>query len=70
MVEKQNQLGGTWRINNHYPNLIANNARDTFTLPDLPPLPDTDDFPTINTLYSEIKDEYRSNIKLPLFYYG
>ena len=26
--------------------------------------------PQINTLYSEIKDEYRSNIKLPLFYYG
>ena len=52
MVEKYNKLGGTWRFDNHYPNLRANNARDTFTLPGLPALSDADDFPTINTTYT------------------
>ncbi|MBD23426.1 MAG: hypothetical protein CMG46_00255 [Candidatus Marinimicrobia bacterium] len=51
-VEKYGTLGGTWRLGNHYPNLVANNARDTFTLPDLPSLPGSDDFPTLNTTFT------------------
>ena len=68
LIEKNDRLGGTWNIDNHYPNLVANNARDTFTLPDLQALPNTGDFPTINETYSYLT-QYVKKYKLREYIY-
>jgi len=55
VVEKEGDLGGVWHPHKQFPNLRANNARDTFTLPDLPALQGTSDFPSLYETHAYLK---------------